>query len=225
MKILSAEFVTSATDVSGIPRDAHAQVAFVGRSNVGKSTLINALVRSKVARTSAAPGKTTLLNLYRIRLSGVPAPSPEGSASRPGGTTSRTLHLVDMPGYGYARGGARTARAFDTLTRQYFGSLDGPGADRSTASAAILAVDARHPGLTRDVDAHTWLAEIGLPLSVVATKADRVASGRRHATLRAFDKALGRAVLPVSAVSGEGIRQLWQTILRLIQAAERREPS
>lgn len=219
MKILSAEFVTSATDVSGIPRDARSQVAFVGRSNVGKSTLINALTRSKIARTSAAPGKTTFLNLYRIRLSGVPAATLEGSETRPGGTTTRTLHLVDLPGYGYARGGANTARAFDALTRQYFGRGE-TGSAPPTAAAAILAVDGRHPGLARDLEAHSWLTEISLPLAVVATKIDRVSSSRRHATQREFERALGQGVLPVSAVSGEGIRTLWQTIVRLVHQAD-----
>src|SRR5918992_6289892 len=91
MKIV-AEFVTSAAGHDDFPRDGLAEVALVGRSNVGKSSLINALVRQTVARTSAAPGKTRLANFYRVKRGAAPA-----------------LYLVDLPGYGYARGGDSSA--------------------------------------------------------------------------------------------------------------------
>src|SRR5436853_6292616 len=87
-----AEFVTSAADASGFPRDRLPEIALIGRSNVGKSSLINALVRKPLARTSAAPGKTRLANFYRVQ---------RGS--------SPPLFLVDLPGYGYARGGDATS--------------------------------------------------------------------------------------------------------------------
>src|SRR6185295_10721872 len=98
----------------------------------GKSSLINALVRQKVARTSAAPGKTRLANIYSVAR----------GASRP-------FYLVDLPGYGYARGGADSAREFEALTRTYF--LQGGHV------SALLLVDSRHPGLASDVDAWTWM--------------------------------------------------------------------
>ena len=100
---VSASFVTSAASADGFPRDRLAEVALVGRSNVGKSSLINALARQKVARTSAAPGKTRLANFYRVQ---------RGSAP--------TMYLVDLPGYGYARGGDASAREFNRLTEAYF---------------------------------------------------------------------------------------------------------
>jgi GTP-binding protein len=100
---ISAEFVTSAAGAEGFPRDRLGEVALVGRSNVGKSSLINALVRQKLARTSAAPGKTRLANFYRVQRGAAPA-----------------LYLVDLPGYGYARGGDAAAREFNRLTEAYF---------------------------------------------------------------------------------------------------------
>ena len=99
MKLLNADFVTSAARADGIPRDEVARVALAGRSNVGKSSLINALCRSKIARTSAAPGKTRLVNFYRITMEG-----------GPGGPGRWPVYLVDLPGYGYARGGEDAAR-------------------------------------------------------------------------------------------------------------------
>ena len=103
---IEAEFVTSAASAAGLPREGLPEVAMVGRSNVGKSSLINALVGHRVARTSAAPGKTRLANVYRV-----------GRGRRP------VFFLVDLPGYGYARGGSATAREFEELTRGYFGRV------------------------------------------------------------------------------------------------------
>ena len=103
----------------------------VGRSNVGKSSLINALVRQKVARTSAAPGKTRLANIYRVAR----------GASAP-------FYLVDLPGYGYARGGAPAAQDFEQLTQTYFRSgQSGEAGGPARNVGGLLLVDARHPGL------------------------------------------------------------------------------
>src|SRR2546421_7344348 len=100
---IEATFVRSAASASDLPRDGLPELALVGRSNVGKSTLINALVRQRLARTSAAPGKTRLANVYRVQ---------RGAGS--------PFYLVDLPGYGYARGGAGAAREFAELARTYF---------------------------------------------------------------------------------------------------------
>ena len=99
MKI-TAEFVTSAAGAAGFPGDQLPEVALVGRSNVGKSSLINALIRQRLARTSAAPGKTRLANIYRVARGSAPP-----------------LYLVDLPGYGYAQGRTAGRREFDALTR------------------------------------------------------------------------------------------------------------
>ena len=118
-----------------------------GRSNVGKSSLINALVKQKVARTSAAPGKTRLANYYLIESR---SPHPESP-----------LYLVDLPGYGYARGGAESAEAFGELTREYFDPTSQPGRQ---VGGVLHLIDARHPALRQDFLAHEWLLRRGAPV-------------------------------------------------------------
>ena len=211
MKIQTAEFVRSVGADSPLPDPRLPQVSLIGRSNVGKSTLINALARRKIARAGGAPGTTRLLNVYRIVL-----------ARRRG-----ELLLIDLPGYGYARGGAASTRVFDRLTERYFsrdpapaGSRDGePGGGGSPAprgtTGAILLVDARHPGLETDLNALGWLTGLELPLVVAATKIDRLARSARHARLRAHEKALAHPVLPISARRGDGLPELWTALLAL----------
>ena len=187
MKI-TAEFVTSAAGAAGLPVDRLPEIALVGRSNVGKSSLINALTRQAVARTSAAPGKTRLANVYRVRRGSHPA-----------------LYIVDLPGYGYARGGAVAAREFEELTAAYFGR----------AVAALLLVDARHPGLESDISAWRWLRETVANAAVVATKIDKLARGERIRAMRELESVHEDSVLPVSAVTGEGLDELWKLMDRL----------
>jgi GTP-binding protein len=187
---ITAEFVTSAAYEADFPRDGRPEVAMVGRSNVGKSSLINALVRQRVARASAAPGKTRLANVYRVA---------RGS--------SRPLYLVDLPGYGYARGGVASAREFQELTRAYF--------SREGMTAALLLVDARHPGLAADIEAWHWLQSAVEYGGVVATKIDKLSRGDRIRALRELQSVFVDPVLPVSAVTGEGLDELWKLIDKL----------
>jgi len=171
----------------------------VGRSNVGKSSLINALVRQRVARTSAAPGKTRLANVYRVA---------RGSLA--------PLYLVDLPGYGYARGGVASAREFQELTRAYFG--------RAGMTAALLLVDARHPGLATDIEAWHWLQSAVEYGGVVATKIDKLSRGDRIRALRELQSVFVDPVLPVSAVTGEGLDELWTLIDKLANNSRPRPP-
>jgi GTP-binding protein len=212
MNVLDAVFVTSGASARDLPARARPQLALVGRSNVGKSSLINALTRRKVARTSAAPGKTRLANLYRVTF---------GKA--PGAGRGRELYLVDLPGYGYARGGAQAAAEFARLAEEYFGAgrrEPAPTAEAeaglSRPDAALLMVDSRHPGLASDVEAWRWLGSLGLPSALVATKIDKLGRAERARAGRELERSFNSPVLPVSAATGEGMDALWKLIATIV---------
>ena len=161
MKHPRAEFLVSLPAGGKLQTEGLPVVALVGRSNVGKSTLINALAQCRIARAGAKPGTTRLVNVYRL------------STAPP---RARSLIVADLPGYGYARGGHRTRRDFDELTRGFFDQVEvSPHApDVVRLAAVVLVVDIRHPGLESDVDAHRWAADGGYPLLTVVTKSDRM---------------------------------------------------
>jgi GTP-binding protein len=201
VKVISADFITSAAaggDASGVPKDGIAQIAFAGRSNVGKSTLLNALVRRKLARTSAAPGKTRLANVFRVVVDG-----------GPGGPGRWPVYFVDLPGYGYARGGDSAATELAQVAAGYFGAA---------AASTLLLVDSRHPGLDADVQAHHWFSSVGAAPHLVATKVDKLSRAERSRNLRELERVFGKPALPVSATGGEGMDELWKLIARLARA-------
>jgi len=169
-----------------------------GRSNVGKSTLINALCRRPVARTSAAPGKTRQANVYRLTVEG----------GRPG---RWDLYLVDLPGYGYARGGADAAKELAAVAESYLSA---------TKAHTLLLVDSRHPGLESDVQAHGWLRSLGVEPVIVATKIDKLTRAERVKNLRELKRVFETAALPVSAERGEGLDELWTSLARMIRATK-----
>jgi GTP-binding protein len=236
VKILRAEFVTSAAAggrADDIPADGLAQIAFAGRSNVGKSTLLNALTHTKLARTSAAPGKTRLANIYRVTLDG-----------GPGGPGRWRVYFVDLPGYGYARGGSDAAAELAAVTAAYFGSGSGvrdPGSGRAgritprsdpgpripdhgsdrTPRATLQLIDARHPALESDLDAARWFDSLGVVRYVVATKIDKLTRAERIRKLEELERTFGCPPLPISAASGEGLDDLWRLIAKAARERHR----
>lgn len=147
MKIKSAEFVVSNSDVAKCPKSNLPEYAFIGRSNVGKSSLINMLTnRKSLAKTSGKPGKTQLINHFLI---------------------NKNWHLVDLPGYGYARVSKSSKKVFQKFITQYF-SL------REQLVTAFVLVDIRHSPQPIDLEFMQWMGENGIPFSIVFTKADKL---------------------------------------------------
>jgi GTP-binding protein len=206
VRITAAEFVTSAASARDLLQTSLPELAIAGRSNVGKSTLINVLAGRTLARTSAAPGKTRLANYYRLQPSRGPA-----------------FHLVDLPGYGYARG-ARDGQAFDTLAREYFfGDVQGAWI-RPAIAGVILLVDARHPGLDSDAEAFRWFGArqlVGLRGHQAQWASLRA---ERQRTSHALTRAFGSDALMISAPDGEGIDELWTWIARQLDQWTPRKP-
>ena len=205
MRPLSAEFVTSVIAGGELPPGDLPIVALVGRSNVGKSSLINALVKRRIARSGGKPGTTRLLNLYRVSTFG-----PKG----------RAFLIADLPGYGYARGGAPTQQEFGQLTGGFFAKLspEASGGDhtRPRLVGVLHVVDIRHPALESDVSARAWVAHHGYRLVTIATKSDRITRSRREAARLRHCAALDGPVLLLSTRTGEGIGKVWAEISELL---------
>lgn len=147
MKIKSAEFVVSNSDVRQCPKEPLPEYAFIGRSNVGKSSLINTLTQRKhLAKTSGRPGKTQLINHFKI---------------------NNNWFLVDLPGYGYARVSKKEKKTFQKYITNYF-------KERKQLVSAFVLVDSRHEPQPIDVDFMRWLGTEGIPFSIVFTKADKL---------------------------------------------------
>jgi GTP-binding protein len=192
--VLRAELLAAAARPEEFPREELPEVALLGRSNVGKSSLLNRLVnRRRLARTSAAPGKTRLLHWYRVE--------------RTGGA----LCLVDLPGYGWAKVGREERRRWKRLVEAY---LEG----RAGLRAAVLLQDLRRDVSDDELDLLAWLAERRIPVLVALTKCDRLAAAPRRARVAALSRAFALPpghVIPTSARTGDGIPSLWRALDRV----------
>ncbi|MEO6828444.1 MAG: ribosome biogenesis GTP-binding protein YihA/YsxC [Acidobacteriaceae bacterium] len=191
-------FLLSATSATQFPPTSVPEVAFLGRSNVGKSSLINALLGEPAARVSSTPGRTRAINFFALHLASRPAPE---------------LVLADLPGYGYAK-------ISKSISAEWPSFIDPYLATRETLAACVCLVDMNVPPQPGDVMLAEYLDTIGRPRIVVGTKADKLSGNGRVVAENALRKALGVAqILVCSAKDGRGISALWNAIQGIAQGA------
>lgn len=163
MKINTAEFIISNSDVSKCPKDPLPEYAFIGRSNVGKSSLINMITNHKnLAKTSAKPGKTQLINHFKI---------------------NSNWFLVDLPGYGYARVSKKAKETFQKFITDYFEK-------REQLVCAFVLIDIRHEAQKIDLEFIQYLGETQVPFCIIFTKSDKISKGKAEQNVAAYRKQL-----------------------------------
>jgi GTP-binding protein len=196
MRVLG-RFLAAATNVSHFPAPTLPEIAFLGRSNVGKSSVINSLVGSKLARTSSTPGRTRSINFFEIRWPGKPQPE---------------LIFADLPGYGYAKLSREISQEWPSFIDPYLHQ-------RSTLALCIALVDVNVPPQPSDQQLLSFLSSAGRDFLVVATKSDRLSSNQLHGALRNLAEEHGTPrVIPYSAKTGAGRDELWKQIRQAAQA-------
>lgn len=187
--IQKADIIISAVEEAQYPAPKLPEVAIAGRSNVGKSSMINTLLnRKKLARTSGKPGRTRTINFYNIE---------------------DELIFVDVPGYGFAKVSKKELEKWGEMMEHYFST-------RKTLEKVILIVDFRHKPTELDVQMYDYLKYLGLPVLVVATKADKVKRGvhNRHMNqvVSTLQLVQGDMVIPFSSVTGDGKKEVWKIL-------------
>ncbi len=192
MKILSAEFVTSAVKADQYPELRLPEIGFAGRSNVGKSSLINVLVnRKRLVKTSSTPGRTQLVNFFDI---------------------NEAVTFVDLPGYGYAKAPARVVREWGPMVERYL-------AERRSLKGVMLLIDIRRSPRVEEFNLIEWFRAHGIPFRVVLTKSDKFSNNKRQGNVARIAKELGvksSELIQFSALSRSGREDVWQAITDLI---------
>lgn len=196
MKRLHAKFLRSATAADQFPRAGAPEIAFLGRSNVGKSSLINALLGEKQARVSSTPGRTRAINFFAL----ASAPWKEKAGQSP------QMLFADLPGYGYAK-------LSKSVTAEWPKFIDPYLRERSSLALCVCLVDATIPPRASDAQLLSFLEGAGRKFLIVGTKADRLSGNERVKALRTLSEAYGaERLLLVSAKTGAGMRELWERI-------------
>lgn len=200
MKVHNAEFIISAVGPKQYPQDGLPEIALAGRSNVGKSSLINALInRKNLARTSSKPGKTQTLNYYKIE---------------------NLFYFVDLPGYGFARVSKTEKAKWGKMIEDYLSK-------RETLQMVMQLVDLRHPPTVDDRAMYDWLVHFQIPTIVIATKADKIAKGQWQKHLKVVKETLKlQKDTPLYLFSSEtklGKDEVWQGIERVLQIGQQQE--
>ena len=192
MKITSAELIKSVYPKDSFPAGLYPEVAFAGRSNVGKSSLINTLLNRKgLARTSSAPGKTQSINFYLI---------------------NGSFCLVDLPGYGYAKVPKQVRKQWSPLIEEYCRT-------RENLYGLVVILDARVGPTPLDLSLISWLTDLSLQALITVTKSDKLSKNKTVQSLHQTAKALSidpEHIVPFSSQTGEGKKHLWQDIMHLI---------
>jgi len=193
MKVVKAEFLKSAFKEDDWPRDSLPEIAFLGRSNVGKSSLINSLLSVHgLARTSSTPGRTQSLNFFLV---------------------NDKLRFVDFPGFGYARVPKEIKSSWGEMATSYL-------AKRRQLVLSIHIVDSRHEPTKQDLQLHEWLNESEKPRLIVATKSDKLSNNELRKNLEHIARVLNDdSVMAYSAKSGRGREELWRAIRSAIESA------
>jgi GTP-binding protein len=198
--VRDARFLASATDLARLPPPVVAEIAFAGRSNVGKSSLINSLVqRKKLVRTSGTPGATRGVNVFRIDL------LVQEEEAEPRGVE---IDFVDLPGYGYAKRSKAERRSWGPL-------IEGFLSQRPGLRAVVVIADCRRGLEDDDVELMAYLEAIGRPAILVATKTDKLPKSKRKLAVEAVGKDVGLRAMAYSAETGEGRERLLRRLLRV----------
>ena len=199
MRVLS-QFMMAATEASQFPPPSLPEIAFLGRSNVGKSSVINSLLGAKIAKTSSTPGRTRSINFFEVRWPGKPRPE---------------MIFTDLPGYGYAKISYELSARWPEFIEPYL-------RERSCLALCMVLVDISVPPQQSDKQLLKFLSDIGRPLRIIATKSDRLSGNQLRNAIHALSQEYpGAQVFPYSAKTGAGQQELWQEIRTALEIATR----